>query len=62
MSANRLADPGKDFTHVVVTNHGAPYLGPVATDTRGLIQWIEVNKLLPATVRAVLFKQPAGAA
>ena len=27
---------------------GAPYLGPVATDARGLLQWIDVATLLPA--------------
>jgi chemotaxis signal transduction protein len=38
---------------------GAPYLGPVATDARGLIQWIEVHKLLLASLREVLFRQSA---
>lgn len=47
-----------DFTDSGVTNDGAPYLGPVATDPKGLVQWIEVGKLLPAAVRDVLFKQP----
>lgn len=47
-----------DFTDSGVGNDDAPYLGPVATDADGLIQWIEVTKLLPASVREVLFKQP----
>jgi len=50
-------DP-KDFTDSGVGNDAAPYLGPVATDAEGLIQWIEVSKLLPASVREILFKQP----
>ncbi len=49
-------DPG-DFVAAGVKSDGAPYLGPVASDARGLIQWIEVDKLLPASVRDVLFTQ-----
>jgi chemotaxis-related protein WspB len=51
-------EPG-DFVASGVKSDGAPYLGPVASDARGLIQWIEVDKLLPASVREVLFKQIA---
>jgi chemotaxis-related protein WspB len=51
-------DPA-DFVASGVTNDGALYLGPMATDARGLIQWIEVHKLLPASVREVLFRQSA---
>lgn len=50
-------DPA-DFTESGVVNDDAPYLGPVATDPNGLLQWIDVKKLLPASVRDVLFKQP----
>ena len=39
----------------------APYLGPVVTDARGLIQWIAVDKLLPAPVREALFQAVAEA-
>jgi chemotaxis-related protein WspB len=49
-------EPG-DFVASGVKTDGAPYLGPVANDARGLIQWVEVDKLLPAHVREVLFKQ-----
>ena len=49
-------EPG-DFVAAGVKSDGAPYLGPVVNDTRGLIQWIEVDKLLPASVRDVLFKE-----
>jgi chemotaxis-related protein WspB len=50
-------EPG-DFVAAGVRSDGAPYLGPVANDPRGLIQWIEVDKLLSASVRAALFEQP----
>ena len=46
-----------DFVASGVKADGAPYLGPVATDPRGLIQWIAVDKLLPETVREALFQQ-----
>lgn len=39
----------------------APYLGPVASDARGLLQWIEIDKLLPAEVRDLLFQPVATA-
>jgi chemotaxis-related protein WspB len=45
-----------DFVASGVTTDRAPYLGPVATDARGLMQWIDVERLLPASVRDVLFK------
>jgi chemotaxis-related protein WspB len=48
-------EPG-DFVASGVKSDGAPYLGPVATDARGLIQWIEIDKLLPAAVRGALFQ------
>ena len=46
-----------DFRDSGVVNEDAPYLGPVAADSKGLLQWIEVKKLLPPAVRDVLFKQ-----
>ena len=46
-----------DFVASGVKADGAPYLGPVATDERGLIQWVEAEKLLPAAVREALFQQ-----
>ena len=48
-------EPG-DFVASGVRTDGAPYLGPVVKDARGLIQWIEVDKLLPESVREVLFR------
>jgi chemotaxis-related protein WspB len=41
-----------------ITTDVAPYLGPVASDVHGLVQWIEIDKLLPPEVANVLF-QPA---
>ena len=48
-----------DFTESGVTNPAAPYLGPVTADAGGLVQWIQVERLLPASVCDVLFRQPA---
>jgi chemotaxis-related protein WspB len=41
-----------------ITNSGAPYLGPVVTDARGLLQWIDVRTLLPPSFRDLLFQEP----
>ncbi len=46
-----------DFVATGIDNHAAPYLGPVATDARGLIQWVQVDQLLTPAVRDLLFKQ-----
>jgi chemotaxis-related protein WspB len=35
-------------------------LGPVATDAHELLQWIDVEKLLPAAVRDMLFQEAVG--
>ncbi len=47
-----------DFTASGVSSEGASYLGPVATDERGLLQWLDVKTLLPVQVRNALFQQP----
>jgi chemotaxis-related protein WspB len=49
-----------DFVDAGVTSDGASYLGSVAVGARGLVQWVEVSKLLPGSVRDVLFRQPVG--
>jgi chemotaxis-related protein WspB len=49
-----------DFVATGVTDPGASYLGPVATDARGLLQWIDVRTLLPPSLRDLLFKEPMG--
>lgn len=48
-----------EFVESGVTSPGAPYLGPVTTDAHGLIQRIEIRKLLPAAVADVLFTDSA---
>lgn len=47
-----------DFVDAGVTSDGGSYLGPVARGSRGLVQWVEVSKLLSGPVRNVLFRQP----
>jgi chemotaxis-related protein WspB len=47
-----------DFVDAGVAVDSAPYLGPVTTDAQGIIQRIEINQLLPAHVRELLFRQP----
>jgi chemotaxis-related protein WspB len=46
-----------DFVASGLTNDRAPYLGPVASDGRGLLQWVDAGALLPAPVRDLLFAQ-----
>lgn len=47
-----------DFAASGLDNADAAYLGQVTVDTHGLIQWVAVDKLLPPSVRDLLFKQP----
>ena len=47
-----------DFVASGLTSADAAYLGPVATDARGLLQWIDVRTLLPPALRDLLFQQP----
>ena len=47
------------FSESGVSSSDAPYLGPVARDSRGLIQWLTVSRLLPPAVRNVLFQDDA---
>ena len=48
-------DPGM-FKDAGVKEGETPYLGPVARDAAGLIQWLVVPQLLPLSVRNVLFQ------
>jgi chemotaxis-related protein WspB len=50
-----------DFAPAGVTSPGAPYLGPLTSDERGLMQWILVDQLLPEPVRAALFQEDSQA-
>lgn len=47
-----------DFVASGITDDRAAYLGPVAMDARGLMQWVDLRKLLPTSVRDALFKHP----
>jgi len=47
----------EDFADSGIASDGAPYLGPVTQDGGRLVQWIEIQRLLPATVSVALFRQ-----
>jgi chemotaxis-related protein WspB len=47
-----------DFVASGVSADGASYLGPVVTDADGVLQWVDVQTLLPPSLRDVLFKEP----
>jgi chemotaxis-related protein WspB len=49
-------DPA-DFVATPVAPGAAPYLGPVARDARGLVQWIAPRALLTAGICEALFAQ-----
>lgn len=50
LNENAFHDAGIDMPH-------ARYLGPVASETGGLVQWIRVEHLLPDDVKALLFPE-----
>ena len=52
-----IARADTDFQDTGVTPPTARYLGPVTHDARGLIQRIEVEKILSDAVREQLFRQ-----
>lgn len=43
-----------DFQPTGVASPAAPYLGPMVKDSRGLVQWVEPERLLPLAVREAL--------
>jgi chemotaxis-related protein WspB len=47
-----------DFVASGVGNDTARYLGPVAADPRGMLQWINIDRLLPSSLSEQLFTQP----
>jgi chemotaxis-related protein WspB len=49
--------PRSEFVSSGVHCDEAPYLGPVAAGADGLVQWIEVSKILPDSVCEALFRQ-----
>ncbi|MBS0657470.1 MAG: purine-binding chemotaxis protein CheW [Verrucomicrobia bacterium] len=46
-------EPG-EFQATGVSLPDAPYLGPMTRDGRGLVQWVEPERLLPPAVRQAL--------
>jgi chemotaxis-related protein WspB len=48
----------RDFVSSGISSDRAAYLGPVATDAQGMLQWVDVKTLLPAAVRDALFRAP----
>lgn len=51
-----------DFMSAGVSVKTAPYLGAVLMDSRGIIQCLEINRLLSEPLQQVLFAEPAEAA
>lgn len=49
--------PG-DFAEGGIATPEARWLGPVARDALGFVQWVKVDQLLDARVRALLFPDP----
>jgi chemotaxis-related protein WspB len=49
----------QDFVETGVRSDAAPYLGRVTHDSAGLIQWIEIERLLTPELRNVLFRELA---
>ena len=48
------------FADTGIASDAAPYLGPGTQDGGRLVRWIDVQKLLPAAVSGVLFRQAEG--
>ena len=56
-ATNMIQRSIQDFFETGVGSDDARYLGRVANDTGGLIQWIEVEHLLTPEIRNVLFRE-----
>jgi len=56
-ATNMIRRSSQDFVEAGIESEKAPYLGRVANDAGGLIQWIEVERLLTPEVRDVLFRE-----
>lgn len=50
------AEPGS-FVDSGVRLGAAPYLGPMLMDTKGPVQWLHEQRLLPETVRHLIFSE-----
>jgi chemotaxis-related protein WspB len=53
-----LRRPEKDFKDSGLAVPGAPYLGPVLIDPSGIVQRIEIRKLLPEAICNHLYGEP----
>lgn len=51
----------EDFKPSGITIEGAPFLGDVLNDERGMIRRVKVEDLLPEQVREMLFRESHGA-
>jgi chemotaxis-related protein WspB len=56
-ATNMMQRSIQDFIETGVESDEARYLGRVANDAEGLIQWIEVERLLTPEIRDVLFRE-----
>jgi chemotaxis-related protein WspB len=56
-ATNMIQRSIQDFIETGVESDDARFLGKVANDAGGLIQWIEVERLLTSEVRNVLFRE-----
>lgn len=45
----------EEFKNSGLASAAAPYFGPILLDEQGVIQWIQVNRLLPDSLRQLLF-------
>jgi chemotaxis-related protein WspB len=45
----------EDFTPTGVQTPQAPHLGGVTSDQEGMLQWVEIDRLLPEEVQKLLF-------
>ncbi|ATX82707.1 chemotaxis-related protein WspB [Mariprofundus ferrinatatus] len=54
--------PGTDFGASGLEMEETPYLGGIAHDREHMVQWIEIDKLLPVKVQELLFQRDQGAA
>lgn len=48
-----------DFVASGVRNDGAPYLGPICTDESGIVQWVDVQRLLSPELRHAIYAEQA---
>ena len=56
-ATNMIQRSIEDFIETGIESADASYLGRVANDAGGLIQWVEVERLLTPEVRDLLFRE-----